>query len=586
MRKSTYYLKFVMLFAAALFTLANAKAQDVEKTKYVCDINANSTLDLGFDVMGEVLTREGGRWDQIESNAIPAVVKFSNVSNIFNMVGKGPGTYTFRYTATNNACLPVGHTRTAVVTILETPKTVSHDIYLCDGESKSIDLSTVVSATLPGVTFSNPSAGSLSGSDLTIPGSATGQITIDYSINHGFMNTCNDAAVIVLNLDRTGTPPQLTISEITYCEETIPASINLTNASGTTVTSTTVNGIWTAPSGSAVTVTNGVADFSSPVAGDYVFTYTWPASTCYSGSSATFTVKVLDNLSWPTADPTDNICKSDNPNRIYNLMQEGFGLNLPASAGVWTEVGRPAGAAPVTITDGLFEVADAKPGPYKYQFTISSAAEGICYLDGSNTITLNVGDIDGSMLDGRMQICQNDLESASGNLALYHFVPGMDASGATWSAPTPPSGSITITNGVLSYADLALLGSGTHKFTFNYGSAGCSGTGEGSLYVTVADGLDVPTAIELEYCRPDVPGKIYLNQVVGADLTGKGTWDISGSGNNNSDLTAGTDYTSSGELVLPTTGTGEYEFTFSSTDTTGDCAVQNIVVTVKVVDNF
>ncbi|MHA7109005.1 hypothetical protein ACRTDU_02690 [Sunxiuqinia elliptica] len=587
-----YLMSFILLFGA----MGWASAQ--ENPKYVCDVNANTAIDLGLDVVGDVLTREGGYWDQVDPNDNNLVLAH-DVSNIFVLTGLAPGTYQFVYTATNNVCLPQGQTKTGTIVILQTPKDFSHVVYSCTGETPALDLSGIIPAGLPtSVTYTvtMPATGvTLNADGKTLElGDYTGTVKVGYMVDYtgegAPADVCNNEATITVEVIRDNDSPELTVESILYCKETTPLSVNLSNLGGMTAYE---NAGWALASSSVasdVTVTGNVATFTGtepPVAGVYTFTYSWEGTSCYGAGSSDLVVTIVeDGLTLP-ANPTDEICKSDDPNRIYDLTLEGLGLALPSSTGKWVKMSdsEPENQnIEIDITDGLFDLELVRAGTYKYKYIVSDVAD-VCGLTGETILTLTVGDVGGgSMEDGRLQLCAADLESKTGNLKLSDFLLSVPAE-ATW---TGPNGTTMIGDNLdeVAYSELDALGVGTYKFSFNYGSVGCSGTGEGFLVVSITNNMSIADEVTLNFCRPDMPDAISLFQVIGADLKGTGTWAKETSTPDDSfTITEDGVFTETAAEVLPGPKTYVMKYTASSS-TPSNCDVPaTITVTIKVDDD-
>jgi hypothetical protein len=602
MKKHLTFTKHLMMLVLVLGIGTQAMAQAKKRTvhKYVCDNNANRTLDLGLEVMGEVLSKEGGIWEQLD--AVDGNVMDTGseaLSNIFNMVGLLPGEYVFRYTAVNNVCLAPGNTRTAVIHIIETPKDFDHTVFVCSGESPKIDLSTLIAPKLKTYTpvFTLISGnGEVSGSELTITDNFREKevISVDYSLTLPDASddsigaedklSCSSATISIL-VDRSGDAPNLTVSEVTYCLDTKPETLNLNQFAASSVAGAKTS--WVDKDDNVVP--NGIVDLSSvSTATDLTFTYKWDDTPdgCFGTGSAPFTIKIVSDLPKFTETIEENICKSDNPNRVYNLMVEGLGMDLPTSGGVWREVSRePENLPEIDVTeDGMFRVSEARSGKYTYEYRLSSANEGICGLKAGDVyqIAITVGDVGGSgVLDGRVQICGEDLEKG-GSFKLSDYIAGLgDLKNVTWRTTTGADISGDSDNEV-AYSELKKLGFGTHLFEFDYISDGCGGkNGTGSLYVTVTDNLEIPENIALEYCRPEFPESLQLNQVVGVDLIGKGEWAKVG---DDDTFTLNTN----GVLTVNDLGSGEKTITvkFTPAASSGGCDIPTITVSITIVDNF
>lgn len=549
--------------------LAFAQAQmSSTATKYVCDNGTNLMLDLGMDVLGKVLNVGGGYWDQVDAD--DNVIK-SKIDNVLVLAGLPIGEYNFIYTATTNECLPAGTKVKATVVILETAKGFSHVVYSCVGDNPTLDLSTIVSPGLPKPTFTSTNAGTLTETVLDM---AAHEGAIEVHYNGGQVNGCNDEAVIYINVLRDGSTPELTVENVSYCITSLPSAINLSNLSGISAQ----NGVWTLTTATSdITMIGNVATFVPQIIpGDYVFTYAWDATSCYAAGTADLTITITSSgLVLPT-DPSDDICKSDNPNKRYNLALEGLGISLPNSAGIWAETSKPSGASSIDVTQGMFDVASAIPGVYAYKYTAHSMID-MCGLSGSSTLTLTVGDLtDDGGRDGRLQLCSFDIESRTGNLKLSNYIMDMPA-GAVW---TSTSGATIQNDDEVAFTELSGLGLGIHVFSYTYTSEGCAGEGGGTLYISTTSKLEIPETVMMSFCRPEMSSVIDLNQVIGADLAG--TWSIDATSPDNTATLTGSKFS---ETVAVGDGSKEYVLVFTSTGDRSCGEPEKITVTIKVNDD-
>ncbi len=588
MRQNFIWIRCVISFILLLGFTLRANAQ--QNPMYVCDLNTNRTINLGLDVVGKALTKDGGYWDQVDPADMTTLLAH-DVDNIFVLAGLPAGKYAFVYTANNNACLTAGETVEATVVILETPKDFSHIVYSCVGEKPTLDLKDIVAPELPNLDFSNiefknSSAGSsLVGSVLNIE-DYVGTVTVDYVVNYTQedgttpLGICSGPAKIGIEVRRNGSSPQFTTDAVTYCKTIAPSKLNLSNLAGMTAYE---NATWSladySPSKTANLVGNSVyfdIDRGNVIPGTYIFTYSWDGTTCYANGSADLTVTIADNgLALPT-NPRGGVCKSNNPYAIYNMCLEGLGLALPPSAGKWIPLTKPTSqTVDIDVADGLFEVGEAKPGIYKYKYKVNEIAD-ICGLSGETTLMIEVGEIGSAgAYDGRVQLCGLDLENRPGTLKLSNYVSEVPL-GATWEAPT---GASIINDDEVSYADLNALGVGIHLFELSYTSIGCANDGSGSLYVTITNSLNVPEAVSLTYCRPDMPTEINLFQVIGADLDG--TWAADASNVNTTfDITNGVFI----EKANIGDGPKEYYLVFTPSGSTQCNVPDKITVTIKIND--
>lgn len=385
---------------------------------------------------------------------------------------------------------------------------------------------------------------------------------------------------------------ELVNNAATYCVATMPNNINLTNLAGASVST----GVWTLATKPTTAVdptvtTAGQVIFSDtpPVMGIYTFSYTYKdCVTPPADVVKTFTITITDDLVPNFDDKSGDICKSTDPTRVYNLLTEGFGINIPNNSGTWTVDKQPDGNTGLDISNGLFAIANARTGLYEFTYKISSAATDLCGLnDVSKKLSLTVGDVGGaSVSDGRVQLCIDNVESATGNFTLTDFVAGLDkVTGVTWTGPT----GTTITSGALPYSELKTLGVGVHMFEFTYNSAGCddSDVGTGHLFVDITGELNM-NDVNISYCRPDMPAALNLNQVIGVNVPG--SWAFVGTAPTTAslaDLATGTPVTGNKIVFKETAGTsGDKTYTIKFTPgSPANCGAVPVTVTLKVSDN-
>ena len=589
MKRKIVLLMMSFLFLGAFSSLKAQVANGDEFTKTVCDIKANKVVDLGKDVAGAELNEDGGVWHFVENTVTGSNLAsytgesdsryIEPASNIFSLVGESLGEYTFVYTATNNACLPAAGSKVVVkLTIAETAKPISRKISLCASDAYTLKLSDIISPTLTGVTFDvtnavNLPTASLSGTnsdEMVITPTFKGVFSLDYKTSNA---PCDAYATITVDVVREGIDKfKFDNDSITYCNSTMPDAINLTYLAGTSAT----DGEWstTASSATVATVaTNGDVTFSALTVGRYVFDYTYKDCEAIS-QTKNFIIVLTDDLSGPSiVKGTDDVCKSVNPIRIYNLMSDGFGINVPNNAGTWTSIDPlPHGASRPEVGNGQFSIAKAKVGTYKFEYKFSNANDPTALCNavnlGTKELTLTVGDgSGGSALDGRVQLCYDDVkDNSTTNFDLNDFiVTGAGVSNLAW---TDPAG-VALTGSTVTYGDLSSLGAGVHKFEFTYESAGCDAADidAGYLYVDITSELDMGD-VTIRYCRPDMPSELNLNQLIGVNVPG--AW--------SKETSSGGTLTANKFVEGAASGSKTYVLTFTPSSSCGVTAVVTLMV--------
>lgn len=595
MNKKKNWISFLFSALVLLGSAMGAHAQTTSPNnpKIVCDVNQNTLIDLGTDVLGQLLTLEGGDWYQISSGTAPTGAPTSDMVKVSNVQATAswlPGEYYFAYYATSNACMTENTwSDVAVIRILKTATDFSHAVYACDGDDVSLDLNNILPAGLVGVEYVSTSVSSISisGSSLGIGTSYSGLVTVVYKANVG-SGACESEAEILIDVMRDGlVEPSFMNDMLNLCQDDF-ATINLQHEAGATALT---SGTWSITSGTAsVVAATGVATLPSTDGkldvGTYVFEYEWTRNTgdCFESGSLNFTVVVTaDNTSLGSGH-TDDICKTGAPNQLYDLLG-GIGLNVPANAGYWEVVDKPlAQVSEIDLSQGKFDISNAASGVYEFKYTLSDV-NNTCFATGSTDLTVTVGDIGASAVyDGRVQLCATDLTDGvapyTGDFVLGDYVMGIDAVTVTgWTTTT----GLTITNGAIAYADLKTLNVGTYRFSFDFKSAGCGdAVGTGDLYVTITNNVDISEEIVLSFCRPDMPREINLAQVVGTVLDGSWAWDGAAPAATEATLANGV---FSEALEQAGEGAKTYVMVFTPTSGIGCSSASSIKVTIKVDDD-
>lgn len=556
--KKTYQLIHSFLFAIGLLILSSSSsfaAETVTGNLQVCDDNV---LPVKLeDVVGLGLSAGGGQWNEVNP-ADDSIIQ-AGVSNIFVGIDRLPGTYKFIFIPSNNPCLENDDRAVATIEVLETPNAINHFAELCAGETVTLDLSNLVSATLKAnhtITYYDGSGSLLASSSVSLTNE--GEFSYLYKIDNAGL--CTDNAKIVVNVIGSGVPGSITFNDrLAFCASTVPASLNLNQELGLTGK----GGDWTAASG-APAVNGGIVNLLGISVGNYEYTYKW--NDC-SGveMSKLFTLSITDELSANFVDASRDICKTIYGNGTVDLMQV-LGISLPSQAGVWSEV---SSVSPVDVADGVFEVADSRAGKYVYKYSVGNAVDLCGIQSQSATVTLNVYD-GGQVLDGLITLCKASL-TAGDLIDLGEYMVSLP-NGGTWYAP---DGS-TVSGTTIDVGSLA-LGINSYRYEFD---AGPCGNGDARLYVVVTDDLSPSFKDKaISYClTDDGADHIDLDQVLGiAGL--EGSWSNDDSAINFNASTNVFDGRAEGK--------GTYTFTFTASESAcGVNAGDKVTITVKITDDL
>lgn len=596
-------IKHVLL---GMFMLASLNGLLAQSNPYYVCANVTAGVDLGTDVVGKQLHLGGGYWEWAAS-VTPTDTTWSRthgdgskVTNVFAVVGKKPGEYLFRYTATNNDCADPGEQFYAKVIVLPvaTDKGVAN-VSLCLGETYTFKLAEIIDTAGVTVTYISTTAGTLNQADhtLAIGANDEGAIEVIYRLENEAATLCDSEGKINIQVIRSGNPPELQTDSIWLCIDQADTVLNL----GSYISAQVPGGAWSTTSGA--TVSGSYASFPSPpVAGKYDFTYEWSGggSSCRSDSTVTFVVVIDDELSFKEEN-ADTLCLSDDPNGIYKLMDLGLKFDLPENSGYWTEANvetnKPPGAISMDVSDGNFYKENAKVGTYKFMYILYDLAD-LCGLADTAYLTLEIGDV-GNTYDGRLDLCLSLLEGEpEDSVNLKDYVENIPPN-AVFTSPGPSEINVS-PKGKVKYEDIKnMLVQGTHAFPFEYSSAGCDENGEGNVYLSIVDSIVLSDSITLSYCRPDMAQFINLTAKINAEGI-SGTWEIIDNAavkNEDGSLFYTTDASEASlvdgvfseadqNLVGTDSNNKAYRFKFTTADN-GDCisAGKETVVTILISNN-
>lgn len=475
--------KIVVALAVVLsLTTSSAMAQNVIGETTICEGRA-TPLKLD-EVAGLALSAGGGYWTEV--SAIDNAIIQERVSNVLVAVDLLPGDYKFIFTPTNNPCMDDADRAVVTIHILPIAKAINHYVVLCDGETISLDLKSLLSPALTamysGFEFKDSKGVVLTSS--TVSFSTKGDFIYTYSITDAGASDCQSSAKIAINVVSQELGDKLDLpTEVAYCINAVPAAINLNTALGFSGK----EGVWAA-TGSAPAPVGGIVSFPTPEIGDYAYTYTY---TNCSGTSVTlpFTIKITDDLTSDFVDGSTEVCKTIASNGFIDLMSV-LGVNLPETAGSWRVVQE---ASPVDVADGIFEMAEARVGTYVYRFEVSNAADDLCAIaNGAAEVTIKISD-SGEVLDGEVQLCKANLSGVT--LNMNEFMRSLP-SGGTWYDVD----GTTVING--DAFDVSGLNLGVYSYTYKFDGGTC-GEGEASLLVVVTDMLTNFKDKTVKFCLTD-----------------------------------------------------------------------------------
>lgn len=548
-------------------TVTFAQNYKIEKEIFLCDISA-LPVDLGTQVLGVDASATGGQWREVDSKDNSKVLN-PKAKNVLKAIDLTPGDYTFIYKAnSNNPCAEEGEEFKAVVHILETPKPVNIAVPLCEGDTRNIDLKTLISATLKdkyNIAYKEADGSVIPNGILAIGATETEAIKATYEIT-GVTNAnypCTLSADIAIDVTREADYLAKNYSgEKTFCIDKMPKKLNLKAELGISVDID-----WTTPSG-APTINDGVIDFenATQAIAKGVYTYSFvinaPNNKCgLDKKKGTYTLTITDDLTDKLNKEKEKaICKVNTPNANIDMFST-LGISIPIQSGVWEAA--DAATPEDYIKDGFFDASKAPTGTYKYQFRVSNAAD-LCGIAGKTSGILTfIIENGGDLLDGTLQLCMANLPT---DINLSKYISGMTNANTTWS---DAQGNV-VAGGTL---DASSLKKGTYQYTYETGSSDCKSTG--ALYISVVDKLSNFTDRTVKYCLTDTGSDtIDLDGLLAVGGV-KGIWSGTGATNANYD---GNTHVFNGR----TAGAGTYTFTFTA-DSGAGCSLANQTATITVI---
>ena len=366
------------------------------------------------------------------------------------------GNYVVTYTAPASAgCASLAATTNVVITALPTA-TITYS-----GTPFCTTLTTGQAVTLSGT--AGYTGGVYSGtSGLTID-PTTGAITPSTSTpgNHTITYTIAAAAgcaqvTATENIIITTAPT----ANINYGITPFCTSLTTGQAVNLTGTSAYTGGVYSSTTGLTIDPTTGAITPSTSTAGNYVVTYTAPASAGCASLAATTNVVI-------TALPTATITYSGTP--FCTTLTTGQAVTLSGTAGYTGGVYSGTSGLTIDPTTGAITPSTSTPGIHTVNYTIAAAA-GCAQVTAPTTIIVNPIPI-ATATPSAVTICSSDTT----NITL-----GSNAIGTTYvwtSAATNVTGASTSSGTTITDA-LTVTGAntGTVVYTITPSGSGCTGS--------------------------------------------------------------------------------------------------------------
>jgi hypothetical protein len=358
-----------------------------------------------------------GLWTRLSGPNTPVIT--TPTSPTTTVTGMVVGTYVFRWTITNGACVSFSD---VTITIVSGPTVAAAG----PAQSLCLATSTTLSGNTPLVgtgswafvsgpntpTINTPTSPTTSVTGL-IPGVYTFRWTISFA--NCTPSTSNVIVTIYDNPTVSNAGPNQTI-----------CSTTTTMAANSAVIGT---GLWIKLSGPAATITTPTSPtttITGMTAGTYVFQWSISNGIC-PPSSSTVQITVSPAPTTAAAGPNQTVCAATSITLAGNTAVIG--------TGVWAVVSGPN--IPVITTPGspISTVTSLIPGVYVFSWTITS---GVCPPSISNVVINVLSDIQNNISAGILTICSGQTvlltgNSPTGGTGVYSYQWQQSADGVIWT---------------------------------------------------------------------------------------------------------------------------------------------------------
>lgn len=280
---------------------------------------------------GNTISNGTGTWSKVSGSTCT----ITNVNNPASTVtGLTPGTYVFRWTASNGSCAELTDDITIVNNNPPTTANAGSDIRVCmySPFNLSANTPTIGTGSWSQVSGSPISFTDASSPTTTITGAIAGSYTFRWSISNGVCTASTDDVNLVIDAS---------VTEPNAGEDQAISSAMATMAANTITTGT---GLWTKVSGPVGAVitdeTSPTTTITSLLAGTYVFRWTATNGTCTSYDNVSIVVsdkQTYDIIATPTF-TTCNISwsKGSRTSRVV-FLKEGTGtITSPVNSTTYT----------------------------------------------------------------------------------------------------------------------------------------------------------------------------------------------------------------------------------------------------------
>ena len=304
-------------------------------------------------------------WTAIQTDASGASASSGSIiAQALSSPGSFIGSVDYTITPTLNSC--VGLPVHSIITVNPTPVAVATPVSttICSATATNIPLTSLVTgATFAWTVVQNNVTGASAGNGNSIAQTLTATTANPGSVVYTITPTANGCTGVPINVTINVTP--IPTAAISYSGTPFCTSLTTGQAVTLTGTSAYTGGAYSSTTGLSVDATTGAITPSTSTAGNYVVTYTAPASAGCASVPTTTNVVI-------TALPTATISYTGTP--FCTTLTTGQAVTLTGTAGYTGGVYSGTAGLTIDATTGAVTPSTSTPGNHTITYTIAAAA--------------------------------------------------------------------------------------------------------------------------------------------------------------------------------------------------------------------
>ena len=304
-------------------------------------------------------------WTAIQTDASGASASSGSIiAQALSSPGSFIGSVDYTITPTLNSC--VGLPVHSIITVNPTPVAVATPVSttICSATVTNIPLTSLVTgATFAWTVVQNNVTGASAGNGNSIAQTLTATTANPGSVVYTITPTANGCTGVPINVTINVTP--IPTAAISYSGTPFCSTLTTGQAVTLTGTSAYTGGAYSSTTGLSVDATTGAITPSTSTAGNYVVTYTAPASAGCASVPTTTNVVI-------TALPTATISYTGTP--FCTTLTTGQAVTLTGTAGYTGGVYSGTAGLTIDATTGAVTPSTSTPGNHTITYTIAAAA--------------------------------------------------------------------------------------------------------------------------------------------------------------------------------------------------------------------